>query len=342
MAVLVVYLVVKNAWDGLAIYAIALTYTAHFFWFINNPLAGNPVELRSSSFASALLVLVWISIFAAAGYLRAKNAREGGITLAGSLLNCVGGYGLYLFITVAEYQDRLLVSHFIASTLFIALAAAYWMRQRSRYLTFFYAMTGYAALSVAIVAGFKSPDFFVWLCWQSLLVVSTAVWFKSKFIVVANFVIFAIVFIAHLLFAASLGVTSISFGVVALLSARVLNWQRNRLDLKTDLMRNAYMIAAFIIIPYALYNTVPLEYVSLSWLGLAIAYYVISLILKNMKYRWLALLTFLATAFYLLVVGITKLEPVFRIVSFLVLGIVLLVISFVYNRVKGKSSMKKE
>jgi uncharacterized membrane protein len=128
---------------------------------------------------------------------------------------------------------------------------------------------------------------------------------------------------------------------VALLSAHVLNWQRTRLDLKTDVMRNAYMIAAFIIIPYALYNTAPVEYVSLSWLCVAIIYYVISLILKNMKYRWMALLTFLSTAVYLLVVGITRLESIFRIVSFLVLGIVLLFISFVYARARMKSIAKK-
>jgi len=341
MALLGVFLAIRYEWHNLVVYGIVLTYSAQFLWFINNPLIGNQIELRTSTFFTAVLVLFWVLIFGAASYLRGKDIKEDGVTLLSSLLNCLGGYGLYFLITATKFQDRLPSSHLIASVVFIILAAMYWTRQKSRYRTFFYAMTGYAALSVAIVAEFKSPEFFIWLCWQSLLVVSTAVWFRSKFIVVTNFIIYTIIFIAYLFLAGSVGITSISFGVVALLSARILNWQKHRLQLKTELMRNAYLVAAFFIIPYALYNTLPTEYVSLSWLCVAIIYYVISLILKNIKYRWMALLTFLSTAFYLLVIGITKLEPVLRIVSLLVLGIVLLVISFVYARAKMKSGTKQ-
>ncbi|HUI29666.1 MAG TPA: hypothetical protein VLX91_05580 [Candidatus Acidoferrales bacterium] len=342
VAAVTVYLAVKNGWHSLVVYGIVSTYLAHFIWFINNPLIGNRVELRGSSFVAALLVLLWILIFATASYLRGKNIKEDSVILLSSILNCLGGYGLYFIITVTKFQDRLPSSNLIASTLFIILAATYWTQLNSRFRTFFYAMTGYAALSVAIVAGFKTPDFFIWLCWQSLLVVSTAVWFRSKFIVVTNFIIYVLIFLAYLTLAGTVSITGISFGVVALLSARVLNWQRHRLELKTDLMRNAYLVSAFLIIPYALYHTVPTEFVSLSWLGVAIIYYIISLILKNIKYRWMALLTFLGTALYLLVIGTTKLEPVFRIVSFMVLGIVLLVVSFIYARVKMKSNIKKD
>ncbi len=342
MALLTVYLAMKYEWHNLVVYGIALTYPAHLLWFINDPLLGNPLQLRSTSILSTLVVLGWIIIFATASYMHGKDVKEDSITLLSSLLNCFGGYGLYFLITITKFQDRLTSLHLVASGVFIILAAIYWTRRESRFRTFFYAMTGYAALSVAIVAGFKTPDFFIWLCWQSLLVVSTAVWFKSKFIVVANFFIYAAIFIAYLALAGTVSVTSVSFGVVALLSARILKWQRSRLDLKTEMMRNAYLIAAFFIIPYALYNAVPTGYVALTWVCVAVVYYAISLILKNTKYRWMALLTFLATAVYLLVIGTTKLEPVFRIVSFLVLGVVLLVVSFVYARIKTQSSGRKE
>ncbi|MFZ1080306.1 MAG: hypothetical protein WAO19_00095, partial [Candidatus Kryptoniota bacterium] len=257
-----------------------------------------------------------------------------------SLLNCFMGYGLYLVMTVAEFQDKLPFSNLIASLVFIILAMALWLREKSKYQTFFYAMTGYAALTVAIVAQFKTPDSFIWLCWQSLLVVSTAVWFRSKFIVVTNFVIYTIIFITYLVLAGTVSVTSLSFGAVALLSARVLSWQRHRLELKTDRMRTAYLVAAFFIFPYALYHTVPSDYVSLSWLLVAILYYVISLILKNIKYRWMALFTFMLTALYLLIVGIIKLEPTLRIISLLVLGIVLIAVSLIYAKSKLKASPK--
>jgi hypothetical protein len=195
-------------------------------------------------------------------------------------------------------------------------------------------MIGYAALSAAIVAQFPMPDFFVWLCWQSLLVVSTAVWFRSRFIVVANFVIYLIIFIAFLSSAKTVSSVSVSFGIVALLSARVLNWQRDKLALRTELMRNAYLASALLFLPYALYNSVPPHLVSVSWLILAALYYSASRVLKSRKYRWMALLTMSLTILYLFIVDLTTVDPVVRIVSFLAVGSALLGISMIYSRKK--------
>lgn len=50
----------------------------------------------------------------------------------------------------------------------------------------------------------------------------------------------------------------------------------------------------------------------------------------------MALLTLLLTVFYVFVIGIAKLEPVYRIVSFIVLGIMLLGISLIYTRKRAK------
>lgn len=340
MAGLTVYVATKYKWPGFLIYGMALTYVVHLIWFLNNPIVGNQLALRAVPYPALLFVLFWEILYAIGNLLREREDKENIRVIMSSLVNAGLGYGLFFLMSVAKFQDRLAISNLAASIVFLALAVIFWSREKSRFQTFFYAMTGYAALSVAIVADFKTPDFFILLCWQSLLVVSTAIWFKSKFIVVTNFVIYAVIFIAYLAVAGTVSLTSLSFGVVALLSARLLSWQRGRLDLKTDKMRTAYLIAAFFIFPYALYHTVPGDYVSLSWLAVAIVYYVISVILKNAKYRWMALLTFLLTALYLIIIGIIKLEPVFRIISFLILGIVLLAISFLYAKAKMKSGSK--
>ena len=102
-------------------------------------------------------------------------------------------------------------------------------------------------------------------------------------------------------------------------------------------MRNAYLTTAFIVFPYALYHSVPAGYIGLSWVAIAIFYYILSLILHNKKYRWMALLTLLLTVLYVFIIGITKLEPVYRIVSFIVLGLVLLAISLFYTKKKSAS-----
>jgi hypothetical protein len=182
----------------------------------------------------------------------------------------------------------------------------------------------------------------VWLCWQSLLVVSTAVWFRSKFIIVANFFIFLLIFFAFLILAGVTSGISLSFGVVALLSARVLNWQKDRLELKTEQMRNAYLLTALLIIPYSLYHLFPSGFVAFGWIVVAILYYIFSLLLKNVKYRYMSLATFLLTVGYVFVLGITSGETVNKILSFLVLGAALVIISIIYTRNKNKSTKTKE
>ncbi len=336
-AVLTCCFTIMYRWESFLIYGVSAIYLTNLIWLLNNPLVGNQLTFRPVPYYATLLILLWPILFSVGTFFRPSKEREQLVVIINTLLNLCLGYGLFLLVTVSEFQNLLTASSLAASVVFMALAIAFWLKERSRYQTFFYAMTGYAALSIAIVAGFTQPGFFILLCWQSLLVVSTAIWFRSKFIVVTNFVIYSLIFLAYLLLARAIGIASLSFGVVALLSARILNWQQKRLELQTDKMRIAYLVAAFFIFPFALYHSVPKNYVSLSWLAVALVYYVISLVLKNMKYRWMALLTFLMTALYLIIVGITKLEPTFRILSFLALGFVLLVISFIYARTRFKS-----
>jgi len=338
VSALTVYLKLKQGWNGIMIFGMSIVYFSVLEWSLNNPLAGNTLQLRPSGYPEVISVMLILVVFASGNYLRGKNKPEDVNVILSSLLNAALAYSLFSLLTVPGLQNNLAIWHVLASIFLLFLAAAFWMKERSKFQTFFYAMTGYAALSLAIVAQFKTPESFVWLCWQSLLVVSTAIWFRSKFIVVTNFVIYSIIFVFYLVLAGTVSITSLSFGVVALMSARILNWQKHRLDLKTEIIRNAYLVAAFVIFPYALYHAIPSDYVGLSWIGVATVYYVISLVLKNVKYRWMSLLTFLLSAVYLVIVGIAKLGPFLRIVSFVILGLALLVVSFIYARAKVKSA----
>ena len=101
-------------------------------------------------------------------------------------------------------------------------------------------------------------------------------------------------------------------------------------------MRNAYLGCAFIVFPYALYHLVPTAYVSLSWIGIAITYYVMNLMVQNSKYRWMGHLTLLLTVLYVIVIGLTHLAATYRIISFLVLGTVLLAVSLIFTRVRAR------
>jgi uncharacterized membrane protein len=333
----------KYGWQAILLFATFVTYLTHFIWAIGNPVMGNEVHLVAASPLGAAAILVYIALLAGGTLFRQPALLEEGSVVVGSFLNALSGYGLYFLLTLAAHSASLPLYHAVASALLLLLATLFWKRERSRFATFVYSMLGYMALSVAIVSEFPRPDYFVWLACQSILVISTAVWFRSKFIIGANFAIYILLFVAYLFLAGTVSLVSIIFGLVALLSARILNWRKDQLELTTDMMRNAYLASAFFIIPYALYHTVPAAYVSMSWVLVAVFYYVMSVLLKNnRKYRWMALLTFCLTIGYVFLVDIVNLDPAFRIVSFLVLGIALFSISILYARKRKRTQQERQ
>jgi len=87
---------------------------------------------------------------------------------------------------------------------------------------------------------------------------------------------------------------------------------------------------------------VPHEYVPLSWIGIAIFYYIMNLIIRNQKYRWMGHVTLLLTVLYALVIGIIQLAPTYRILSFLVLGTVLLAVSLIFTRLRARQQKMTE
>ena len=334
-----VYLKQKRNWNSYYTYAILLVYFIHFIWFIGNPIAGNKIVLQSSPLFNVYFLLIYALIFAYGNLSGERGERESVITILNTIINSLLCFLLLLIITLAKFSDTAAISELIGSLVFLFLSVIYYEKRKSKYSTFFYAILGYTALSVAIVNSFPKPDYFVWLSWQSIIVVATALWFRSKIIIVANFIMYLIIFFSYLVLEEKIGVTALSFGIVALISARILNWQKHRLDLKTDAMRLSYLGSMFFIFPYALYHIVPKDYVGLSWTIVAIGYYIMSIILKNKKYRWMALLTFLLTVLYILFVGTTNLDPSYRIISFMFLGMVLLVISILYAKRKKGSDL---
>jgi membrane protein implicated in regulation of membrane protease activity len=58
--------------------------------------------------------------------------------------------------------------------------------------------------------------------------------------------------------------------------------------------------------------------------------------MHNKKYRYLALATMVATALYLFIVDLARVEIVFRVVAFLFLAILSIVLSLYYTKRRNK------
>lgn len=336
LAGLAAYSAARHGWTALLLATIPAGYLTHLLWTINRPWGGRPFKVLQEPLAAIAFILLYGAIFAAGSLRRRDRTHEDPGTLIAVLLNCGAGYGLLVLQTIGQRPDIFAWAHATAALVYLGLAMAFWRSEASRATTFFYAMTGYLALSAAIVKACPAPEVFIWLSGQSLVVVATALWFRSRFIVVANFFIYVAIVLAYMVVAREETGISLGFGIVALLTARILNWKKERLELRTELMRNAYLASAFVVFPYSLYHLVPGAYVSVSWVGVAVAYYLMNLIVQNPKYRWMGHLTLLLTVGYVIVAGVTRLTPTYRIVSFLVLGTVLLAVSLTFTHVRKR------
>lgn len=322
---------VRFRWNGPLMLAAVLSWVRYFIWSINDPLLGHPPRFLDGAPAAPFVLLLSAVVFAAAAVRRSEE-NETQSFLVAALLNGGGCAVFFLLHTVMAFRSFAAEAHIVSSVVFIALAVVFRVRARSRYATFVYAMLGYSALSTALILASKVPDLFVWLSLESALVVVTAIWFRSRFIVVANFVIYIAVVIGYIATPHVETGISFGFGVVALFSARILNWRQDRLELKTDMMRNAYLACALVILPYALDHLLPAQYVAPSWVGLAIFYYAMNALIRNQKYRWMGHLTLMLTAVYVVVIGTSNLDASWRILSFLVLGAALLTVSIIFTR----------
>ena len=325
----------QRDWPWLVVFATPCAWLTYLLWALGNPVASHRLEVVAGPMAGVWLLLAWMGMHGVAMSGRRDRAKEGPEAQVASVLNC-GGYFLFLMHTFVRYGNGFVVANAAASLLLLGLAVLFWVRERSRFATFVYAMTGYAALNMALIKATEIPDLFVWLSAQSLLVVTTAIWFRSRFIIVANFLIYLMVVVCYMILVRQESGISLVFGLVALTSARVLKLQKDRLELKTELMRNAYLTSAFIVFPYALYHIVPQAWVALSWVGVALFYYVMNLLTQARKYRWMGHNTLLLTVVYILVMGVARLAGTQRIISFLVLGSVLLVVSLVFTMIRAR------
>ena len=327
----------RGRWPGLWLGALPAVQLTYVIWAINDPFLGRPFQFLTVPAAGPAFALAATLILGIVPLAWRDRDEEDGVMKAGALVNCALGFGVYLVGTLAGDAANFATAHVAAAAVFLGLAVCFRLRFAGPVIPFLYAMTGNFALTLAIVKAAPVPAVFVWLSVQSVLVAAAAVWFRSRFLVVANFLIYVFIVVGYVVVAARETGISLGFGLVALLSARLLHWQKDRLELKTELMRNAYLLGAFVVFPYALLHLVPAGTVGFAWVGLALFYYLLNLIVRSPKFRWMGHATLLLTTGYLLLAGTSRLEPVYRVLSFLVLGTVLLVVSLLFTRLRRRA-----
>jgi hypothetical protein len=330
-----VYYYYRFEWKPLLIVTIILSYISAFIWLLGNPVTGHLMELIAEQHSGVVYFLGLGAIFSITLLFRNKDKSEDdfltGVTFVNGIL-----YSLLLIFIVLGFFSKNYVILFSGLTL---CCLAYSILLHSRFdwnfASAFYALYGFMAMSIALYGIFKLPGAYLLLSVQSLLVVSMALWFRNRLIIVMNSILFLTILIVYLLSSKNVNGVDFSFALVALISARIINWKNSRLQIKTDLIRNLYMLEGFCMMLLALLNAVPKQFVTFSWTVTALLYFIISLLLKNIKYRYMALGTMICSAFYLFIVDLARIGIIYRVLALLFLAAISIGISIYYtNRVK--------
>ena len=335
----VLFAVRKGWWSGLII-SIVLVYFIFLIWILGNPILSRSFEL----IADHQMGYVYLFTCALAYSLMAllpKSDRVSENQLNPSVL--LNGLGFSFTLTLAVlafFTDN----YFIYFGLIAAFCIGYsiWLQLRGTWKTIaaMYAIYSFVALSICIGGIYQFPLAFLLLSMESLLVVSMALWFRSRFIVIMNTLLFVGLLITYLATADTLNTTNFSFALVALVTARILNWRKERLEIRTELIRNIFLLAGAVMILFSLHKAVPAQFVTLSWTLSALIFFILSVLIRNMKYRWLAIITMVITVFYLFIVDLSNISLGYRIVALMFIAAISLGISIFYSR-RLQSKKKK-
>lgn len=332
-------LLFRFGWIRLLYFSIFLTYFVHLIWFLNNPFMGHPVQaVAAHNFG--ILYLFLLGVLYSLIALAKESETVSNNNVVGAIIVNGTGFSLLLFMHILSFfQDGYIAV--VLSVSAFCLFYSVWLQLRSNWkiTASLYALFSYITLSIAIHAMYGFPNAYFLLAIQSLLVVSMAIWFRSKFIVRMNTLLFITLLIFYLSTTTQIDGVNISFSLAALFTARILNWKKDRLTIKTELLRNIYLFATYIMVLITLYHLVPSSYITVSWTLAAVIFFALSMVLKNVKYRYLAIGTMIAATVYLFIIDLAKIELVFRIVALLFLALISIVLSIYYTK---KSKRKTE
>ena len=341
IASLAVYSFYSLRWTGLVFLSILLVYLINLFWFFNNPIMGNELQAITIHNFGFIYIFIIGAIYSLITLINKNESLSTSWIIWSIVLNGLGFSSLLLLYSFSFFKDDYILMTGSISFFCLIYSVLLQLKSERKIAAALYALYGFVMMSIMFHGLYEFPNAYFLLAIQSLLVVSMAIWFRSKFIVVMNLLLYLTLLIFYISTSSLIDWVNISFTLVALITARILNWRRDMLTIKTDILRNVYLIAGFIMVLVTLNYLIPARYITLSWTVAAVTYFVLSVVLKNVKYRYMALGTMIAATFYLFIVDLAKIELVFRIIALMFLAIISIGLSIYYSK-RSKRKVDKE
>ncbi|NQU34496.1 MAG: hypothetical protein HQ521_14790 [Bacteroidetes bacterium] len=332
LALMSIIFLYRFGWIRLIYFSLILVYVINIIWFINNPMMGNELKAVSYHNFGYLYLFIIGAIYSLSALVNKTELYSTSGIVGSIILNGIGFSTLLLLYVLSFFKEDYVILLGSVSVFCLLFSVLLQVRSEWKITAALFALYGFVTLSIAVYGLYDFPLAYFVLAIQSLLVVIMAIWFRSKFIIIMNTILFLVLLLLYLRMSLMIDGVNISFSIVALITARILNWKKDRLTIKTDMLRNIYLLTGFVMVLITLYNLFPARYITLSWTAAAVIYFVMSLILKNVKYRYLALGTMLAAAFYLFIIDLARIELVFRILALMFLAIISIGFSIYYSK----------
>jgi hypothetical protein len=332
-----VYAYIKLSWKALLITTIILSYISFSFWLVGNPLMGHTMKLIAVENSGVVYLLALGACYSGILFLRIQNSADDDFLIGVTFVNGIIFTIMLIFVTAGFYSKNYVILFTLITIFCMIYSIVLHNRSEWNFGAAYYALYGFMAMSIALYGLYGFPIVYLLLSVQSLLVVSMALWFRNRLIVVMNSVLFMTILIIYMVSSDSVNGVNFSFALVALISARVINWKSSRLRIETDLIRNLYMVEGFVMMLFALFHAVPKQFITLSWTIAALLYFVISIILKNVKYRYMALGTLISAALYLFLFDLARIEIIYRVLALLFFAAISIGISIYYSNHVKKS-----
>jgi hypothetical protein len=316
----------------LLIVFIFLTYFVQFSWLLNNPFINQVISLRSDHEYYFIYLIVTGLIFSLPAVIPQKEKISREMMVFALAWNGIGFTVLLVVSTFTFLTDNFAYLYALISLVCLLYSVLIYSRSALKASSAIYAVYGFMALSVAIYGIFLLPRAYTLLSVQSFLVVSMALWFRSQFIVIANTLMYLLLLLLYVKDPINYHSANISFMLVAFITARLINIKKDRLQLKTDMLRNLYLICGFIMTLITFHHLVSSSWATVSWIFAAVLFLILSVLLKNIKYRWLAITALVASAGHLLIVDLSNNDILTRILVFLLFAVIAIAVSVLYTK----------
>ena len=320
-------------WQILGISSMVLAYLSFLVYLLNNPLLGKTPQLLPQHdwiIVYLLATLVGYTLASFRPHVNKYLTRATRIAL--TTVNSSGFYLVSLLVTFHFFRPNLAFWNFVYAGVLFTIAVAHWTIRKSKYSTSFYASFSYIALTVALLAASEVPNIFLYLVWQSAIVIGTAIWFQSAIIIWANMGIFLLVLFGYFFIATGSGLVNFHFAIVSILSERLLATAQSRIKNLPKLFHYIYIGAGYFMLIFGLAVVLPASYVSVTWFGLSAVYLLAGYTIDLPHYRWMGFGSIVIPVFRIFVIDLAALEPIYRVLSFVVVGIGLIAIAIFYAR----------